>query len=409
MVELVSRRPEVVTSALVRTDGADGEEQLRTGAFRTIGQSIQSVLEAMFLGSADFPVGVCRAILAGAEPGPVPVAGGSGGVEDRSVGARRDGVPATPVVGRVARHFVGWQSARLTWGDGWNVGIAMGPISAFLTGPRPEVRWLPELSGSRLLADPFGIREENGRLRLILEVWDLRTGAALRAVDIEPDGRVGPPRPVEGLPPAASYPFLFRHDGVVYCTPETAHDRRVELYRATSYPDSWERVGTLIDGVAAGDPTVFRHEDRWWLLCTDVEGGRHGRLLGFHAPDLAGPWRLHPANPLKTDVRSARPAGTPFVHEGGLYRPAQDSTRTYGGAVVINRVLRLSPTVFEEEIAARVEPDPRYPKGLHTLSAAGDVTLLDGKRRRMMWSATRYEIRAILRARLGIAGRRSGR
>ena len=40
---------------------------------------------------------------------------------------------------------------------------------------------------------------------------------------------------------------------------------------------------------------------------------------------------------VKTDVRSARPAGTPFVYQGELYRPAQDCSRTYGGSIVIHR------------------------------------------------------------------------
>ena len=54
--------------------------------------------------------------------------------------------------------------------------------------------------------------------------------------------------------------------------------------------------------------------------------------------DLFGQWRPHAANPVKIDARSARPAGTPFVHAGTLYRPAQDCSHTYGGAVAICRV-----------------------------------------------------------------------
>jgi hypothetical protein len=85
---------------------------------------------------------------------------------------------------------------------------------------------------------------------------------------------------------------------------------------------------------------------------------------------------------VKVDVRSARPAGTPFVVDGTLYRPAQDCSRTYGGRVTINRVLILTPLAFREEPFAFVDPDPEgpYPDGLHTLSQVGNVTLIDGKR-----------------------------
>jgi len=65
-----------------------------------------------------------------------------------------------------------------------------------------------------------------------------------------------------------------------------------------------------------------------------------------------------------------------------LYRPAQDCSRTYGGRVIINRVLTLTPLAFRETQVATVEPDRtgRYPAGLHTLSQVGDITLIDGKR-----------------------------
>ncbi len=87
-------------------------------------------------------------------------------------------------------------------------------------------------------------------------------------------------------------------------------------------------------------------------------------------------------NPVKSDVRSARPGGTPFYHEGALYRPAQDCSKTGGGKTVINRIKRLSPSSFDEEAVAVVEPDPTgpYPEGLHTISKVGDFTLVDGKR-----------------------------
>jgi len=87
-------------------------------------------------------------------------------------------------------------------------------------------------------------------------------------------------------------------------------------------------------------------------------------------------------NPVKCDVRSSRPGGTPFVHDGALYRPAQDSSKSYGGALTINRITSLSQDEFREEPRVHLEPfrDSPYPDGLHTLSAAGSITVLDGKR-----------------------------
>src|SRR5439155_16783323 len=116
---------------------------------------------------------------------------------------------------------------------------------------------------------------------------------------------------------------------------------------------------------------------RWWLACTRRDVGENMPLFVWHARSLEGPWEPHALNPVKADIRSSRPAGTPFVHRDILYRPAQDSSRMYGGGIVINRVLRLTPTEFKEEPAAAVEPfsEGPFPDGIHTLSAVGEITL----------------------------------
>jgi len=84
-------------------------------------------------------------------------------------------------------------------------------------------------------------------------------------------------------------------------------------------------------------------------------------------------------------VRSSRPAGAPFTVGDRLYRPAQDSSRTYGGRIAINQIRVLSTSEFEEETIAYLEPDPHseYPDALHTLSFAGEYAVVDGKRSRL--------------------------
>jgi hypothetical protein len=133
----------------------------------------------------------------------------------------------------------------------------------------------------------------------------------------------------------------------------------------------------------AVDPTVFEHDGRWWMLCTHKEYGDNGELHAFYADDLLGPWSPHVGNPVKTDDSSSRPAGTPFTHEGRLYRPAQDCSSGYGLRVVLNEIVRLTPTEFDEHVVTTVAPDASgpYPDGLHTISTAGDWTVIDGKRR----------------------------
>jgi hypothetical protein len=180
-----------------------------------------------------------------------------------------------------------------------------------------------------------------------------------------------------------SYPFLIDVEGRLFCIPESCAAQEIGLYEVERFPDRWVKVANLLEGIPIVDATIFRHEGTWWLAGSEAAAkGTTCELHLWHATAITGPWHPHAANPVKIDVRSARPGGTPFYENGVLYRPAQDCSRTYGGRVIINRVVTLTTTAFEEVPAAVVEPDPagRYPAGLHTLSQVGDITLIDGKR-----------------------------
>jgi hypothetical protein len=290
----------------------------------------------------------------------------------------------------------------------WNIGVVHQPMHRFLEPDfHPRVRYLQSDQDREFLADPFGV-VHRGKLTILCETLDYRTHKGAIA-SIELDAAVSgageriQPRVVLDFPVHVSYPYLFEYRGDLYCIPETARLGEVSLYRAAPFPDRWTRVATLITGVAALDATVFQHAGLWWLTCTDKAQGAHSKLFIWHAPDLFGPWEPHAANPVKVDVRSARPAGMLFVHRGQLYRPAQDCSHTYGGAIVIQRVTRLTPRQFSEEPVAIVNPDRTgpYPHGIHTLSAAGDLTLIDGKRLVFNAAACRQALKRELGRMLG--------
>lgn len=282
--------------------------------------------------------------------------------------------------------------------DHWRVGIIDAPIHALLQSDAiPPVRWLNALTRGEYLADPFGVMRD-GRLTLLCEHFDYRTTrGTIISIDGSAESEVRHEQVLIGPDVHLSYPYLVEHEGRVLCIPETYEAREIGLYLADPFPRRWVKVATLVAGFAGVDATVFPYDGRWWLACTDADHGPNRDLHLWYATDLLGPWQPHAGNPVKTDLRSARPAGTPFVYERCLYRPAQDCSRVYGGRVVINQVTRLSPTEFQEEIAAVIDPSMLggMPDGVHTISAVGPLTLVDAK-----WPlfVSRVFARAILRS-----------
>jgi hypothetical protein len=150
------------------------------------------------------------------------------------------------------------------------------------------------------------------------------------------------------------------------------------------FPDQWTLETTLLEDRRAVDATFHFDGERWWMFVNVApDGARHAHdeLCLYWAPSPLGPWQPHPRNPVKSDARSARPAGTLFAHGGSLYRPAQDCTVRYGHAIVVNRIERMSTTEFRERPAWRIEP--RWRKGVvatHTLNSADGISVVDGMR-----------------------------
>ncbi len=267
----------------------------------------------------------------------------------------------------------------LFYRDCWNCGIIDAPpeIVAFEGLGKHPVTWMDEALGSDFKADPFGIQDADTNLLLyeyyrasdrkgILEVFANQTIRANIVSEVH-----------------LSYPYLFKHEGEIYCLPEQSRAGKLELWKMDNTGQPTEKV-VLLHNFAAVDASIVYHASKWWIFCTNATGkGADLRLHIFYSDTLTGPWLPHALNPVKTDIVGARPGGSFFVRNGHLHRPAQDSSKGYGGALIIYKIDTLTTENFAETAVARVTPDPEhslYGTGLHTLSAYGSQTLIDGKR-----------------------------
>ena len=232
----------------------------------------------------------------------------------------------------------------------------------------------------RYFADPF-LFARDGRTFLFAEEYRYATQKGLiAAVEIVDGKPQGVPVPILERPFHISYPFVFADAGSIYMLPEMSERKALELYRAVDFPWRWELDCVLMEGPALADPTLVFHEDRWWLFAASGEHGSldHDELLIFYSDELRGSWRPHAQNPVKSDCRSARPAGR-MVREGKrLLRPAQNCEKAYGGGIVWNEIVELSPTRFREiEIARLDASDVTGLDCLHAFDQAGSLQAID--------------------------------
>jgi hypothetical protein len=173
---------------------------------------------------------------------------------------------------------------------------------------------------------------------------------------------------------------VFESGGHTYLIPESTAARRVDLYRFERFPRGLARVATLVEGVGLVDSTPVCVDGQWYLFSTTSQPFMETVL--FTAPRLEGPWRLHPASPLSSSVRSSRSAGHLFRYGGRLYRPTQDCSVHYGYAMTVNEVLSITPTEYAERPATWIGPSwaPRI-VGTHTLNTSTRWQVVDGIRK----------------------------
>jgi hypothetical protein len=238
----------------------------------------------------------------------------------------------------------------------------------------------------RFWADPFPVLHD-GKHFLFIEEYPYATRRGhISVMELKSDRSWSEPRPVLVRPYHLSYPFVFRWQGDHFMVPETENNRTIELYRCTSFPDEWELDTILLRDVSAVDATLFEHGGRWWMFTNMAPQGARDwdeELHLYHAASPRGPWTPHPRNPIKSDVRSSRPAGRIFSHRGGLYRPAQNCAERYGHGITLNRIVKLSPSEYEEVEESNILPHWRPDLlGTHTLNAVPGLTVVDGLLRR---------------------------
>jgi hypothetical protein len=362
--------------ALVQEPGGEPLREGRLSWWR--GEELDRIL----LDPASWPANVARDRVDHARGAP-PLDRESATTADPSGSGRRPATTASVPRSLLSVAALGrraYQLGRiLTQHDDWHIGIVDAPITDVARNGELTIRWLPGWP-NRFAADPFGI-ERDGVVHVYFEDFDQRMGrGTISHVAIGADGSIGEPEPVLDPGVHTSYPFVVEDRGDLFLLPETAAASTLVLYEPTEFPLRWRPAATLLDGIPVLDASVVQYEGRWWMFGTRLDRGANHNLFLWHAPELVGPWTGHLRNPVKTDSRSSRPAGTPFVVDGRLYRPGQDDSFGYGRQIILNEIQVLTTSHFAETPVRVIGPPPDspYPDGLHTLSRAGTRTLVDG-------------------------------
>jgi hypothetical protein len=351
-------RVSVIEEALCRTDDRSVRRNANQACWHGAGLLLRA-LERAQQGTLDLAVPVARA-------------------ETREARPLRSGEIATAVGRLVARTL----ASRIRQGlvrERWGIGFRLhpgqtGPMDAdrppsFITPP-PDRTW----------ADPFVIKRGNAHFVFFEELPFATDRGHIAVLELAPSGEWTYLGIALSHDHHLSYPFLFEWQNELFMIPEQSANRRVQLYRCVEFPLHWVPEAVLLDDVRAVDATLHETADGWWMFANvAMDGGAtDSECHLFQAKVPTGPWTLHPASPIKRDPRSARPAGRLFERDGRLFRPSQDCSRRYGGAISLNEVTRLDPRGYSERAVGRIDPAWRRDiVAVHTLNGCDGATVVD--------------------------------
>lgn len=202
------------------------------------------------------------------------------------------------------------------------------------------------------IADPF-LCEANGEHYLFVELYETAKKKACIAYYKIVDGQPFFQGRIIDQPYHLSYPCVFEYKGEHYLIPESSANETVDLYRATHFPDRWEREKTLIEKRRYVDTTVFEIENRFYA----ISYRKHNQKwrLDYYKLDMDKK-ALRLLASKEYDHNVARPAGA-FDMKEGLRRPAQDCFSKYGERLIIYEVCCSEDGAYDEKIVNKVDID----------------------------------------------------
>ena len=252
------------------------------------------------------------------------------------------------------RERFGWES------DLWTLYTGDGSIGNFDPGRAREIA----LDLKDIRADPF-LFSYDGALYVFYEAYGFGERVAHIAVGRLEDGRLTPLGAVLQRPYHLSYPYVFRDGADIFLLPETHAARRIEVWRCTDFPHSWELYATALEGVSAADSMLFRHNGAWWLF-TNISEYRdfedHCSELHIFRTDGPSLRNLvpHRLNPVVIGSDTARNGGRIAESDGRLHRPSQCNAHgIYGFGLNIMRIEELNLDSYREVCIRTIKPDFR--------------------------------------------------
>lgn len=274
--------------------------------------------------------------------------------------------------GRIITHFFGIRY------HCWTLFLGKGN---FLTANISTINPV-ELPKDEFWADPFIFNYKNVSY-VFFENYSYKTKLGKISCGIIHENKLKDVVDVLDLPYHLSYPFIFEEDGEIYLMPETAKNKRLEIYKCKNFPSQWELYSTAFEGEMVADATFYtdKLKEKWLFVNKKVATTTMESELYIYKVDSLKFNKIesHRMNPVLIDSKRARNGGAIFEYDGELLRPSQGNIDgIYGKTLNIGVINKLTMDEYIED--SKLILDSSFQKGfkaVHHLHQFNNMFVFD--------------------------------
>lgn len=257
----------------------------------------------------------------------------------------------------------------------WTIGFIETDLNSILSGKVLNIHWIQHSYTDRWFADPFILDVTDNEIILLCEeyYYPIKRGRIAKLEIDKKTWKLKNSQVVLELDTHLSFPAIFRKGDDVFIYPENSENGALTSYCYNVQHNKCTKCDDLIDEPLT-DAIITELFGEKLLFSTKIPVQNKNILDVYHWKDN----KYAKSSSVLFSDNIARNAGDFFKIDGGIYRPAQDCNKVYGGAVILQKVTKDNEFKFVD--IRRIESDnSQYNVGCHTFNHYKGYTVIDAQ------------------------------
>lgn len=257
----------------------------------------------------------------------------------------------------------------------WEIGFVEGGYDAVFSNKKLQVHWVSNPPKDRWYADPFILDVTDDKIVVLAEEYRYETEVG-RIAKLEIDRKswaIVRAKIILEIDTHLSFPNIIRYNGEVYVYPENCLSGNLKIYRYDAAQEQLVFEKVICDD-ALWDSDITDKFGKWQLF-----GGKtNENFLDAYDWDEESAKFVYERS-YQTKKGDFQLAGKFFEYKGEMYCPNQDCSETYGGAVVIKKVVKKDDGLEFIPVKRLESPSSKLNQGMHTLNEYKGLLVVDAK------------------------------